>query len=464
MQPASHSRYTLAAFRLVDGAGRRGLTPGQWVGACGLAGTLAVGLALDAAASWSILVAAGWALFAAAAAWRFAAVLVPRAPPPAAAPHPLPRYTVVAALYDEAAVAPQLIARLAALDYPADRLEGFLVLESDDAATLAAVRASPRPTWLKPLVAPPGRPRTKPRALNVALARATGDLITVYDAEDEPDPGQLREAAARFTAGPAALACLQAPLRIRRAARPGRPTPFLDRQFAAEYAALFEVLLPALARWGLPFPLGGTSNHLKVEALRAVGGWDAWNVTEDADLGFRLWRHGWRLGVLTRPTYEAPPGPMAVWLPQRTRWLKGYMQTWGVHMRRPLALGWRGQLALQATLGLAVVSAASHAPTLGWVLLGAATAAGGPAIVPAAAWAVLGWGVLAAWTALVVGARRAGTPFGPADLVRSPLYWSLSTLAFVHALWRLVRQPHVWDKTPHLPDAPAGAQAGREAA
>lgn len=451
-----------SAAHPIDGAERRGLTPGQWLGAAVLSGGLAAGLWVDAAATWAGLIGAGWALFALAAAWRFAAVLTPRPTPPSAGSHPLPRYTVVAALYDEAAVAPQLIARLAALDYPPDRLEGFVVLEHDDAATLAAVRACPRPPWLKPLVAPPGRPRTKPRALNVALAHATGQLITVYDAEDEPHPGQLREAAARFAAGPSTLACLQAPLRIRRAARPGRPTPFLDRQFAAEYAALFEVMLPALARWGLPFPLGGTSNHLKVEALRAVGGWDAWNVTEDADLGFRLWRRGWRLGVLTRPTFESPPGPMAVWLPQRTRWLKGYMQTWGVHMRRPLGLGWRGQLSLQMTLGLAVLSAAVHAPSLGWVLLGAAAAAGAPAIVPAAAWAVLGWGVLAAWTALVVGARRAGTPYGLWDLIRSPLYWSLSTLAFVHALWRLVRQPHVWDKTPHLPDAPL--EAGREAA
>lgn len=462
MHGGHDSPYATVGARPIDGAERRGLTPGQWLGAAVLSGGLATGLWVDAAATWAGLIGAGWALFALAAAWRFAAVLMPRPQPPSAGPHPLPRYTVVAALYDEAAVAPQLIGRLAALDYPPDRLEGFVVLEHDDAATLAAVRACPRPPWLKPLVARPGRPRTKPRALNVALAHATGELITVYDAEDEPHPGQLREAAARFAAGPSTLACLQAPLRIRRAARPGRPTPFLDRQFAAEYAALFEVMLPALARWGLPFPLGGTSNHLKVEALRAVGGWDAWNVTEDADLGFRLWRRGWRLGVLTRPTFESPPGPMAVWLPQRTRWLKGYMQTWGVHMRRPLGLGWRGQLSLQMTLGLAVLSAAVHAPSLGWVLLGAAAAAGAPAIVPAAAWAVLGWGVLAAWTALVVGARRAGTPYGLWDLIRSPLYWSLSTLAFVHALWRLVRQPHVWDKTPHLPDAPL--EAGREAA
>lgn len=466
MSMPDNSRPISGGPPVCEGAALRAPSLGQWLGVVVIVAVLAAGLALDAAATWRMIAAAGWGAFALAAGWRLAAIFLSARAAEPPAPEVLPRYTVVAALYDEAEIAPQLIARLGALDYPADRLEGFLVLEADDAATLAAIRACPRPAWLRPLVAPPGRPRTKPRALNVALARATGELIVVYDAEDEPDPGQLREAAARFAASPVRLACLQAPLRIRpgRRAPDQRSTPFLDRQFAAEYAALFEVALPALARLGLPFPLGGTSNHLKVAPLRSVGGWDPWNVTEDADLGFRLWRRGWRLGVLTRPTLETPPGPMVNWLPQRTRWLKGYMQTWGVHMRRPAALGWRGFAALQLTLGLAIVSAAIHAPSLAWVMLGAATLSEGRGFVPAAAWAVLGWGVAAAWTATAVGARRAGVAWGPRDMIRSPLYWSLSTLAFAHALWRLVRQPHVWDKTPHLPDVPAPAEAGRRAA
>ena len=173
----------------------------------------------------------------------------------------------------------QLIERLSRIDYPSDKLQGFLLLEAHDQATIAVARAAVRPSWLELLLIPPGSPQTKPRALNSGLALATGALLTVYDAEDTPDPLQLREAAARFAADPTGrLACLQAPLRI----RAGRL--FLERQFAAEYASLFETALPGMARLGLPFPLGGTSNHFRVDALRAVGGWDAWNVTEDADL------------------------------------------------------------------------------------------------------------------------------------------------------------------------------------
>ena len=135
----------------------------------------------------------------------------------------------------------------------------------------------------------------------------------------------------------------------------------MQRQFALEYAALFEVMLPAYARWGLPFPLGGTSNHFRRAALEAVGGWDDYNVTEDADVGLRLAAQGWRLGVLSRPTFETAPD-FEAWLPQRARWVKGYMQTWGVHMRTPLAGGWRRFAALQLMLGYAILSAVMHGP------------------------------------------------------------------------------------------------------
>ncbi|MGZ9113356.1 MAG: glycosyltransferase family 2 protein, partial [Brevundimonas sp.] len=307
-----------------------------------------------------VVLAGAWG-FLAVALWRTVLILLSAAaPPPPPEPAVWPRYTVVAALYQEAEVISQLIDRLSRLDYPADRLQGLLVLEAHDHDTIAAALATPQPDWLEVFVVPAGKPQTKPRALNCALAHATGDLLTVYDAEDEPDPLQLREAAARFAADPTGrLACLQAPLRIRRSWT-SDASPFLDRQFAAEYASLFETALPGIARLGLPFPLGGTSNHFRTDVLSAVEGWDSWNVTEDADLGFRLWRQGWRLGVMSRPTWETPPGGLDNWLPQRTRWLKGYMQTWGVHTRQPWRLGWRGAAALIMTVGAGLASAALH--------------------------------------------------------------------------------------------------------
>ena len=454
-----------------DSAARTGATPIQMtvVGIAMAGTTTALVLWPDATIRAAVLgIGVGFFL---CAVWRLLLVVCSgRKPPRPEPPDRWPRYTVLAALHDEAEIVPQLIGRLSALDYPRHRLDGWLVLEADDHPTIQAVIAARPPSWLKLLLVPPGVPRTKPRALNHALTRATGELLTVYDAEDEPDPGQLREAAARFAADQAGrLACLQAPLRIR--TRSGR-AGFLEHQFAAEYAALFEVTLPGLVGLGLPFPLGGTSNHFRIDVLRAVGGWDAWNVTEDADLGFRLWRHGWRLGLISRPTWETPPGPLEHWLPQRTRWLKGYMQTWGVHSRDPFGLGLRGLVALVMTLGVALVSAALHAPSLAWVASAVLVAgfAGLSPATPLLALAVLALGVAAAWLTCAVGAKRAGLPYHIGDMVTAPAYWSLLSLAFVHAVWRLIREPFAWDKTRHRADpveavdTDAASDSGRQAA
>lgn len=432
-----------------------GPTPGQLIVAILAGGALVTGLAFAPSPTGRLLVAALWWLFLVLSVWRLTAVIVSAAPPPPVPEVELwPRYTVVAALRHEAGMIDQLVERLARLDYPADRLEGFLALEADDAETIAAAEKAARPAWLSVLIVPPGRPQTKPRALNFALSHSTGALLTVYDAEDDPDPLQLREAAARFASGDPRLACLQAPLRIRGRTGVRSKSAFLDRQFAAEYAALFEVMLPAMARLGLPFPLGGTSNHFRVDVLRRIGGWDAFNVTEDADLGFRLSSAGWRLGVLQRPTHETPPGDLAHWLPQRTRWLKGYMQTWGVHMRAPWKLGLWAFIAFQLSLGQAILSALLHAVTVAWVITALLVTADA-GLSPEAPWlalATLMLGVAAAWLTCAIGARRAGIAYGPIDMASAPAYWAMQSAAFAHAAWRLVLAPHAWDKTAHTPE------------
>lgn len=414
-------------------------------------GTLCLAPALAASVVFIGLMAGFFSL----SAWRILVLCSAprRRPPDATAPFAWPRYTVVAALYHEAEILPQLIERLSRIDYPPDRLQGFLALEADDAATIEVAQTLPRPDWLKVLIVPAGVPQTKPRALNYALNRASGDLLTIYDAEDDPDPQQLREAAARFFADGDDLACLQAPLRIR-SSRKSSPSPLLDRQFAAEYAALFEIVMPAMARLGLPFPLGGTSNHFRVPVLRAVGGWDSWNVTEDADLGFRIWRAGYRLGVIHRPTYEPPPGPIQLWLPQRTRWLKGYLQTLAVHSRHLGGMGWRGWSGLIATIGTGLASAAVHAVCTAWLFCVALTSvvAGRLPHLPPLSCFVLVVSLGTAWLVKRLGARRAGAPYGPADMIVSLGYWCLLSLAFAHAAARLVFEPHRWDKTPHLPE------------
>jgi len=439
----------------------RGLAPFQALLLAAVTGAAALALWFwpERVADWLVAVAAF--AFLAVALWRVLLILVSAAPPPESPSPPVwPRYTILAALYDEAEIVCQLIERLSRIDYPSDRLQGLLVLEAHDHETIAAALAAPRPDWLDILVTPPGKPQTKPRALNFALTQATGELLTVYDAEDAPDSQQLREAAARFAADQGGrLACLQAPLRVRPPAKDA--SRFMGRQFAAEYASLFETTLPGRVRLGLPFPLGGTSNHFRVEVLRAVGGWDAWNVTEDADLGFRLWSGGWTLGVLARPTWEMPPEGLPHWLPQRTRWLKGYLQTWGVHTRRPWPLGWRGGLALVMTVGAGLVSAAIHGLTLAWVAAAVLVSAmaGLPPETPVLALCVLVLGAASAWLSCAIGAGRVAAPLGAADMIQAPAYWALLSLAFVHAAWRLVLEPFAWDKTPHRRDAPSDTES-----
>jgi len=294
-----------------------GQAPGAFVAADGAAsgptrlqGLVAalIGVLLVAGACWRtgetlhLLHVLGLLVFGGAAIGRGLAIAAARRPPPISrlSEAELPSYTVIVPLYREAQMVASLLHALGALDYPRERLQILIVLEADDAETAAALDRHPQP-GVRPVIAPRGHPRTKPRACNIALQQATGRHVVVYDAEDRPHPLQLREAAARFARGDRRLACLQAPLRI------AGGSSFLSRQFALEYAAQFEVLLPTLARIGAPFPLGGTSNHFRTDVLRAVGGWDAWNVTEDADLGFRLAAHGWRSGTLRTPTWESAP-------------------------------------------------------------------------------------------------------------------------------------------------------------
>lgn len=361
----------------------------------------------------------------------------------------LPGYTLIVPLYREASVAAELVANLARLDYPRDRLQVLIVLETNDHETQAAFSAVDLPVGFQVLIAPPGTPQTKPRACNIALERARGDLVVIYDAEDAPDPGQLREAAARFAADDEGrLACLQAPLRI-------EPDPrFLPDQFALEYAILFEVFLPALARWRLPFPLGGTSNHFRADALRAIDGWDSYNVTEDADIGFRLAAQGYRLGVITRPTFETAPTDMRAWLPQRARWIKGHVQTLATQARGPIVRDPRGLAALILTLALSVASSHLHGPMFVWLVVsGFGSALGLCAPVPTMDLML----VFSGWTCVAIAGaeaqRRAGHRQRPLPLLGAVLYWPLQSIAATKALWQFVVAPFHWDKTPHTPRA-----------
>lgn len=438
-----------------------GSTRGQKsaLAALGLAVLFAIWAAPGALATTACLACS--ALFAFCILLRLAAMgACPRggdAPPAALRDKDLPVYSVVLPVYREKRVVQKLVTAIAALDYPPAKLDVKLVVESCDCETLAALRGWQLPPWCEVLVAPPGAPRTKPRALNIALGFCRGELLVIYDAEDEPDPQQLRLAAATFAAGPKSLVCLQARLAIDNAG-----DNWLTAAFAMEYAALFDVTLPGFAALALAFPLGGTSNHFRVEALRRAGAWDAWNVTEDADLGLRLARLGLSIGTINSTTHEEAPVTLQGWRLQRQRWLKGWMQTLVTHGRAPGA-GQGSALdgtALQGMATLAIILGSVVAALIGPLYFfatlyrifggGLAASSGMPSLAVDFATLVLFFlGLTSCLAPLLLGMQRRRLLAQVRYLALLPLYYVLMSVAAWGALWELFHSPFRWNKTDH---------------
>ncbi|MFC6488919.1 glycosyltransferase family 2 protein [Nitratireductor sp. GCM10026969] len=374
----------------------------------------------------------------------------------------MPVYTVLVALYKEAEVVPDLLVALGRLVWPRSKLEIKLVCESDDHETLQALRAQKLRSYIEIIEVPPEGPRTKPKALSYALPMTTGELLVLYDAEDRPHPFQLVQAWQRFRESGEELACLQAPLLIS-----NRRESWLSSMFAFEYSALFNGLLPWLGRNRLTMPLGGTSNHFRRSVLERVGGWDPYNVTEDADLGLRLHRLGYDTDTITFPTYEDAPATAKVWLPQRTRWFKGWAQTWLVHMRDVGAL-WRdlgphsflATQVLTAGMLLSVLANSLFVLTvlglsLHWALYGTLLYHSRVLLLLDAINLLFGYGAFLAlgWWTL----RNTERPRLWKLALLTPAYWLLLSIAGWRAIWHLYRRPHLWEKTPHRPNRPRPA-------
>lgn len=376
------------------------------------------------------------------------------APPPPVETALLPRYSLLVPLYREGNIVGKLVERLDALIYPRDRLEAFLLVEADDTETQEALRQARLPAWMMLLTVPPGEPRTKPRALNAALPFATGDLLVVYDAEDAPEGDQLLRAAALFQASPPDVACLQARLTITNV-RDG----FLSRRFAIDYAALFDCIKAGMARAEWPVPLGGSSNHFRTAVLRQVGGWDAWNVTEDADLGLRLAGFGWRVEDLRSSTWEEAPNTFSAWMNQRTRWMKGWLQTLIVHARQPRRLLENiglFRMVVIASTGIAVLGGALLYPVFAVAValrLADPVPLGGGSTLLTLGDAML---VLALVVAVLVEfipavaalRRRRALALAP-YILAAPVTHILVSVATWRALVELIRRPFHWHKTMH---------------
>lgn len=438
---------------------RGGATAWQHRSACGVVAALAISSVYAADLARLTVALALFVVFAAAVAQRLvvvaaaASVAAPRSFP-RMPDRDLPLYTIVVPLFREARVLAQLVRALDALDYPAAKLDIKLILERCDAQTIAAVTRMNLQLPYDVIVLPDGHPRVKPRALNAALEAAAGAFLVVYDAEDRPDPGQLRAAVARFAQAPSELVCLQARLTVDHA-----DEAWITRMFALDYGALFHAVKPGLSALGLPVPLGGTSNHFRTTALRRVCGWDAWNVTEDIDLGYRLARFGLRVGSLDSDTFEEAPLTLARWMPQRSRWLKGWMVTAIVHGRQPRRLfrelGWRSGLSVVVSLAGTILSCLAGPPLL---VVAAGEAWSHTLFRPetplwwlsvAAAGVLLAGGALSALWPAMMALRRMGRLDLAPWLLTLPLYLLLVSAAAWRALYELWRDPQGWNKTEH---------------
>ena len=395
----------------------------------------------------------------------------PRSRSASPTPTPLPVISVMVPLFAEADIAGKLIARLSRLDYPRELTDILIVVEETDRVTCQALEGAALPRWLRVVKVPDGPIRTKPRALNYALNFCRGTIVGVWDAEDRPEPDQLHKVARGFHLAPPEVACLQGVLDYY-----NPRSNWLARAFTIEYAAWFRATLAGAAALDLVVPLGGTTLFFRRDALEEIGAWDAWNVTEDADLGVRLTRRGYRTRMLDTVTHEEANCRLIPWVKQRSRWLKGFAMTWGVHMRDPAALwrdlGARRFIGLQAQL-FASVSQYLLAPVLWsfWLLpLGLphplrdmlSGKLGGNAVA-----LLFGLFVASELLNIAVGlwavrgrAHRHLLPWVPT----LHLYFPLGCLAAWKAIYEVVAKPFYWDKTQHGLFEPGQEGSGQDGA
>lgn len=376
----------------------------------------------------------------------------------------LPIYTVLIPVYKEKEVIKQLIKNIDGFDYPKYKLDIRILLEEDDKETIEAVRSMDLKSYFTVLVVPRSKPQTKPKACNYGLLGAKGEYVVIYDAEDVPESDQLKKAYLSFKALPKEFVCVQAKLNYFNSTQ-----NVLTRLFTHEYSMWFENLLVGIMQINVPVPLGGTSNHFKISFLKEVGGWDPFNVTEDADLGVRLFKFRYKTAVFDSRTWEEANSNVKNWIRQRSRWIKGYMQTWLVHMRNPVELF--RNLGLGGFIGY-------HAMILGTPLL--------PILNP------IFWGLMVLWIVTKAGWIQSLFPgifyylaafqllfgnfmfmytniIGMYSVIRdcslknkqpfsyalikyalfTPLYWVLMSVAAYKALFQLIKNPFYWEKTNH---------------
>ncbi len=365
----------------------------------------------------------------------------------------LPVYTIQLPVYKEDKLIRKLIWNLQNLDYPSEKLDVKLLIEEDDDKTLNAVRALDFPANFEVIVVPFHMPKTKPKACNYGLHFSRGTFLTIYDAEDVPDADQLKKTVFLFNKLPGQFICLQGALNYF-----NRNENMLTRMFTLEYSYWFDYMLPGLGTLDIPIPLGGTSNHFKLDVLRELGGWDPFNVTEDADLGVRAFAKGYKVAIVNSTTYEEANNEPFNWIRQRSRWIKGYMQTYLVHMRDPRRLvqkiGWKGFIGFNFFIGATSMTFLLYPILLAFFLaylvfdLKSIRPLFPDWVLYISTFNLIAGNMLMIYiNMLAVFKRRFYELIWFALL--NPVYWLMHSIAAYKGLWQLITKPFYWEKTNH---------------
>ena len=367
----------------------------------------------------------------------------------------LPIYSVLCPLYKEEKVLPQFLQAIDALSWPKEKLDVMLLLEEDDTATISAAEKIDLPSYIRVLVVPNSLPKTKPKACNFGLTFARGEFVVIYDAEDKPDPLQLRKAHFAFRNLPENVICLQSKLNYY-----NKDQNALTRLFTAEYSLWFDLILPGLQSINSVIPLGGTSNHFRTDKLRSLNGWDAFNVTEDCDLGARLFKLGYKTEIIDSTTYEEANSKLKSWIRQRSRWIKGYLQTYLVHMRDPVnffkshgihALIF--QLVIGMRMVFILINPILWITTISYFVFNSTFGSFIESLYPTPVFYIavfsLVFGNVTHFYNYMIGCAKRGSW----DIVRYvfliPFYWLSASIASCMAFYQLVVKPHFWEKTEH---------------
>jgi glycosyltransferase XagB len=365
----------------------------------------------------------------------------------------LPIYTILVPVYKEAEVLPDLLEALGKLDYPTTKLDIQVLMEQDDLETIGAFNLTNPPSHFHATIVPYGQPKTKPKACNYGLIHARGEYVVIFDAEDIPQPDQLKKIVVAFAKSAPEVVCIQSKLNYYNSEQ-----NLLTRWFTVEYSMWFDLFLPGLSALTAPIPLGGTSNHFKKDILVEIGAWDPYNVTEDADLGIRLFKRGYQTAIIDSTTFEEANSQIHNWIRQRSRWMKGYIQTWLVHMRHPIKLikeiGIKDFLSFQFVVGGTFFSALANPiywllSTLWFLLKLEFIQVIFPSVVFIMGAICLYVGNFAFTYMNVAGALRRGFYNLVKIALISPIYWALQSVAAWVGLIQLFYKPHFWEKTQH---------------